>query len=328
MSEKKIKIAFAGSTNNSLKIAKALAADKRYAICWILTPTPKKTGRKQKLVSNPLHLWAKNEAINTYLVDKKISNLNDNLDQPDYLLVVDFGYLIPEKLLNLPKKAPLNIHPSALPAWRGSSPGQFVLLSGEETSAISLIKLTKQLDAGPIVAQHQFRVQNDWKSEDYYEYSFSTAAKLVPDWIADHFQGKLVEQDQPEKSPTPLTQRISKKDAFIAWDILMSLVNKSFSKFSNELRNSLKKDTILSDFLSNQNVEDWAEVIERACRAFQPWPILWTVAPSANGEKRVQILDCELIQEENSGYLKLKEIKIEGKKSTNWNEVKNFLQKT
>jgi methionyl-tRNA formyltransferase len=67
------------------------------------------------------------------------------------LLVVDFGYLIPTWLLQLPAIAPLNIHPSELPKWRGSSPGQFALLFknlGRETTqtAVTLMVMNEGLD--------------------------------------------------------------------------------------------------------------------------------------------------------------------------------------
>lgn len=220
MQSNKISIAFAGSTSRSLSLLKSLAQHPDFAISWVLTPSPKKVGRQQQLKKSPLQIWAEDHNILVELVEEKVSPLPANFSTPDYLLVVDFGYLIPGWLLELPNRASLNIHPSALPRWRGSSPGQFVLLSGETTSAVSLIKLTSKLDAGPIIAQEFFEVDASWTSADYYKHSFDLTQQHLPNWLLAYHQQQLPEKPQPEKSPTPLAKKIKKSDAFIEWMLL------------------------------------------------------------------------------------------------------------
>lgn len=353
MTQQKISLALAGSTQYSLLIAQTLKADERFELVWVLTPQPKKVGRKQELTKNPLHSWAEQEGIEVFLVEERIAESlesklvgsqhskhnqysgpgqHSELSQhsasnspPDYLLVVDFGYLIPSWLLKHPTRATLNLHPSALPAWRGSSPGQFVILAGEKHSAISLIKLTEQLDAGPILAQTKFAVQPDWTSQDYYRHSFQLAGQKIADWIAAHFQGELKEQPQPSLSPTPLARKITKDDAFLPWGILEQLMHDSVTTALHikpeELLHQMTDNSILRQFLQDAPVERWPETVERACRAFQPWPVLWTNLPTQSGEKRVQLVECQL--DSVTKTLSLEKVKIEGKSTARWNEVKN-----
>ncbi|KUK79854.1 MAG: Methionyl-tRNA formyltransferase [Microgenomates bacterium 39_7] len=327
MTEEKISIAVAGSTQHAYEVTQSLKDDERFQLSWILTPRPKKVGRKQKLLTNPLHQWALELNVKYQLIDEKISHLDPELNKPDYLLVVDFGYIIPENLLAFPSNATINLHPSKLPAWRGSSPGQFVLLSGEKTSAISLIKVTSQLDAGPIIAQEEFEVEPHWTSAQYYQHSFAIASRLTPDWIDDHFQGKISESPQPTVSPTPLAKKINKSDAYIPWEILENfLAEKPDSKTHSpdNATSFLSESSIINYFLEQNSISNFAETIEKACRAFQPWPILWTIIPTIEGKKRVQILSCSVITKNGKQFLQINQVKVEGKDTTTWNEVKNI----
>jgi len=318
-----IHVAIAGSTKHSLMIAKSLANNQDFLVSWVLTPSPKKVGRKQELINNPLHQWAVENKINFQLVDEKVNHISENFSKPDFLLVVDFGYIIPEWLLKFPKVAPINLHPSALPRWRGSSPGQLVILSGEKQSAISLIKLTQKLDAGPIIAQEEFVVDDSWTSADYYLHAFKLASKQIASWISNYHQGKLLEKPQPVISPTSVAKKITKDDAFIDWRVINNLskglVTQDYQKDT--------ADALLNRCLNSTPREKWPDLVERARRAFQPWPILWTKIPTKGGYKRMQIIKCEVAENQGIKILLLQEVKIEGMKQANWNQVKNVVVK-
>ncbi len=176
-------LAIASSTQNTAKLAQALKQDKRFQILWCLTPAPKLKGRKKILTKNPLHQWASDNQVPTVSINQpKLSSVKAEVlsqEKPDILLVADFGYYIPTWLLNLPKVAPVNVHPSSLPEWRGSSPGQFVILSGAKISAVSFIVMNEKLDQGPIIDQFEFAVNPNWTSTDYYEHAFDLASKKV-----------------------------------------------------------------------------------------------------------------------------------------------------
>lgn len=314
-------IAVAGSTKHSLMVAQALANDSRFNICWILTPSPKKVGRKQEILNNPLHQWAITNQVRFQLIDKKINEISPNFPQPDFLLVVDFGYFIPNWLLSLPKLAPINIHPSALPKWRGSSPGQFVILCGDKKSAVSLIRITSELDAGPIINQVKFLVEDNWNAENYYQYSFELVCNHIANWISQYQKNPQQEKAQPITSPTPSARKILKSDAFISWKFLSSLFNnQQVSADCSSLEESLIKDV-----LRQTSSELWPEIVARACRAFQPWPLLWTTIPTTKGEKRMQIFECGVLTEGLNKKLVLKKVKIEGQEKSSWNQVKNVV---
>ncbi|PIR62261.1 MAG: hypothetical protein COU65_04290, partial [Candidatus Pacebacteria bacterium CG10_big_fil_rev_8_21_14_0_10_42_12] len=248
-------------------------------------------------------------------IDTDLRNQIESLPKPDYLLVVDFGYFIPEWLLELPKIKPLNIHPSKLPKWRGSSPGQFALLFGEKTSAVSIIEMTNTFDAGPIVAQHDFSVAPDWNYRQYYDYSYDlVCANLVAD-IEKHSMDQAMTVAQPEISPTMTAHKLTRYDGFIPWELVMTAQEGNQSENVGNLPEALQK--------ALEHHELPATMIEHAIRAFSPWPQVWTIVDTHKGKKRMKLLSAAIKNEK----LVLEDVQIEGKEAAKWNEVRNGVKR-
>ncbi|PIY80657.1 MAG: hypothetical protein COY80_01625 [Candidatus Pacebacteria bacterium CG_4_10_14_0_8_um_filter_42_14] len=311
-----MKIAVLGSTQYSTKCAETLIQDKSIKIEWIVTPIAKPIGKNKILTCSPLEPFANKNNIQlvnvTGKIDADLKNQIESLPQPDYLLVVDFGYFIPEWLLDLPKIKPLNIHPSALPKWRGSSPGQFALLFGEKTSAVTIIEMTNTFDAGPIFAQHAFSVAPDWNYRQYYDFAYDlVCANLVAD-IVKHSTGQAMTVTQPEISPTLTAHKLTRDDGFIPWELVVAAQNNTQSEEVN-------LTDVLTKALEHHRLP--ATMIEHAIRAFSPWPQVWTLVNTAKGEKRMKLLSATIENEK----LVLGSVQIEGKKAARWSEVKNGL---
>lgn len=330
---KKISLAIAGTTKNTLQVSKALISSPDFSISLIITPAPKKIGRKQVLTPNPMDVFADENKINKILIDKKIDeNLKNKIIEHkniDILLVVDFGYYIPKWLLNWPKIAPLNIHPSALPNWRGSSPGQFSLLFGDKKSAVTLMIINEVLDQGDILHQDSFDVGEEWTQAKYYQHSFDLICKKLPSLISDFVEGKIDRIKQPELSPLPIARQLSKNDSFVNWDVLNLALNTNFQDFDlhndyefyNKINNGVKNGSILESIFQNTSQDRWPYFIFNACRAFSPWPGLWTYLPTENGQKRMKILECEITESDKdnkSKKLMLKTVQVEGKNPSSW----------
>lgn len=310
----KYTIAIAGSTAHTRMCAEALTqgADADFEIVWILTPEPKVLGRQQILTKNPLHLFAEEHQIPVITIAQKIDeNVRAQIEtqpRPDFLLVVDFGYLVPDWLLEFPKIAPLNIHPSLLPRWRGSSPGQFVLLFGEKNSAITLMVMNAGLDTGPIIHQEMFAVDPEWTQTEYYQASFAQMCGVLCQKIRDFAEGKISAQPQPADSPTPLARRLTKEDGFVSWESVQS----NIADPSNQLLNEI--------FAANNS---WPQTLVNATASLNPWPTLWTIIPTTKGPKRMQILRAQL--DKTTQKLVLDLVKIEGQSEAKWAQVKNIL---
>jgi methionyl-tRNA formyltransferase len=324
------KIALAGSSKYTVMMAEILQNDARFKICYTLSPTPKLIGREQILTENPLHLWSQKEKIATFLVEKKIDEaLHEQLSQMqeiDFLLVVDFGYLIPSWLLQLPKIAPLNIHPSLLPKWRGSSPGQFSLLfrglnQEEQNSAVTLMIMSEGLDQGPIIAQLPFQLEENWTQNEYYQHAFTLMAAKLGDLIDSFAENRIKSQAQTSESPTMTARRLTKEDGFVTWQDLQQLMATNLEKVIPLRRDKQLLNDLLADNAICKDKADQIKLIINASKAFSPWPGLWTTVHTNKGEKRMKIFSCHA----NKNQLVLDQVQIEGKAACLFNEGKNAL---
>lgn len=326
---KHLTIAVAGSTDRTLRCLQALEAHQDITLHSVITPAPKRVGRRQVLTQNPIHRYAAQASLPTLLLEKTVEELRSPLTKeknpPDYLLVVDFGYIIPDWLLTWPIRTALNIHPSALPRWRGSSPGQFCLLYGDLKSAVSVIEMTSELDAGPIVAQFPFAVDQTWTQHEYYQHSFELVSQRLPQTVLNHASGTITVVPQPAQSPTPIARRLQKQDTFVRWAAVQSALaprSQAEEKRSSTITTDPEHvSPLLLEVLQKTNVSV-ATLIERASRAFRPWPELWTVVPTNQGEKRMKIQQAEVTAD---GQLALKTVCVEGKSPTSWKNIEQTL---
>ncbi len=339
----KYTIVIAGSSKNTVLLAQTIASDPRFEIILAITPTAKLVGRQKTLTKNPLQLWAEEQKIATFLVEKKIEKAGfENFIKAtkrkttkfafpfDFLLVVDFGYFIPSWLLKLPKIAPLNVHPSLLPRWRGSSPGQFYLLlesflqPENHQSAVTLMIMNQKLDQGPIIAQVPFNVETNWTQNEYYQTAFTLMQTKLTDLINDFATGKIQAKEQAINSPTMTARKLTKADSFIAWQNLVQLMSEQADKISSievtEANAGLLQNLLIEQKICPNKLAQ-IQLIINASKAFTPWPNLWTIIPTNKGTKRMKILSCYLA----TNKLLLKEVQIEGKNICLWNETKNAL---
>ncbi|NCN82374.1 MAG: hypothetical protein GW947_00240 [Candidatus Pacebacteria bacterium] len=265
-----ISVALAGSTKYTAQCAEALVKQTDFTLTSIITPNAKPSGRKKILEENPLAQFAQQAKVPISYIHEKITEETKEAlsqqPQPDFLLVVDFGYWIPAWLQVWPKIKSLNIHPSALPRWRGSSPGQFVLLHGEKESAVSLIEVISDMDAGDLYWQKSFAVEPTWTQTEYYDHAFSLVADELPTLLKQICSGELQPTPQPAESPTPVAKKLTKADGFVAWDTI--------------------KDTIAN----------LPAPLEAAARAYSPWPQLWTEVPTRKGPTRMKLLPHNKVQ--------------------------------
>ena len=98
---------------------------------------------------------------------------------PDLVLLADYGQLIPRVLLDLPPRGFLNLHPSALPRWRGAAPIPATILAGDTETAVTLMLVTEEMDAGPIVAAEPLEVRPDDTAVTLEERAAGAAAVLL-----------------------------------------------------------------------------------------------------------------------------------------------------
>ncbi|ACT69099.1 methionyl-tRNA formyltransferase [Neorickettsia risticii str. Illinois] len=139
-----------GSSAFAVPTLLKLIADPQFEVLEVYTKPPKPKGRGLLTSMTPTHSTALEYGLS---VKTPFSLKGEELPPCDVIVVVSYGLIIPDKLLSHPKLAPLNIHPSLLPRWRGPSPIQYTILEGDKEAGVSIIRVTPELDAGAIYTQ-------------------------------------------------------------------------------------------------------------------------------------------------------------------------------
>jgi methionyl-tRNA formyltransferase len=158
--------------------------------------------------------------------------------RPDGLLLVSYGQLVPADLLGLADRPPLNVHPSLLPRHRGAAPVAGTILSGDAEGGVTLMIMTPQLDAGPIVAQWAVPLTGRETTPELETRLADLAAEAVPAELERWARGETESRPQDDSAAT-LIRPFTRADGWIDWR-----------------RPALE--------------------VDRQVRALQPWPGAWT----------------------------------------------------
>ena len=155
--------------------------------------------------NSPVH----EKAISLNLPVYHPANLKDqkNIDtfiklNPDLVVVMAYGILLPEKILYHSKFGCINIHVSLLPRWRGAAPVEHALLNGDKETGITIFKLIKKLDAGPILSQSSLSIDYDTDREQLLQKLNSIGKDLLIKTLPNYLNNKISLQEQNEEKAT------------------------------------------------------------------------------------------------------------------------------
>ncbi|KKR51230.1 MAG: Methionyl-tRNA formyltransferase [Candidatus Curtissbacteria bacterium GW2011_GWA1_40_16] len=257
-----MKIAFLGTPRFAQIILEELIKTE-YKPQLVITAPDQKVGRGQILMPSEVKVVAQDNGIE---VRHELFGIQDQIDMA---ILVAFGQLIPENVLNLPKFGFINVHPSLLPKYRGPSPIQTAILSGEEKTGVSIMLLDKELDHGPILTQKELAIG----LQDTYSSLLEKLAKLGTELLLEtlpKYQLGDLKPIQQDNSKAILCEKITKE----------------------------------SGKINVTNPPD-LKTLDRMIRAFHPWPTVWTEIDG----KRIKFLPEGKIQPEGKRPLTISEFK-------------------
>ena len=258
-----MKIVFIGTPKFGAIILEKLAATE-YKPVLVITSPDKPIGRKQILAPSQVKQSAQEHNI-PIVQPKEIKNLTPELKKlkPDIIIACAYGQIVPRDILEIPKYGCLNIHPSLLPKYRGSSPIQHAILNGDEETGITIIFMDEKMDHGKIISACRLPIPEEITLEKLSEKLARSGAglliKTIPEWV----NNKIAAKSQDESKAT-YTKLLTKEDGKINWA-------KS------------------------------AEEIERQIRAFAPWPGSWTSWEILKGAIfKIKILKAKVHKQKSS----------------------------
>ena len=214
------KIVFMGTPLFAVPILKSIF-QKGYEIPLVYTQPPSKSNRGYKLSKSPIHIFCEENNLNIRTPENfnKIEDEKKVLEkiEADMALVVAYGQILPESILNVCKKGFINIHASLLPKLRGAAPIQRSIMNLDNETGISIMQINGKLDQGKVYSQHKIKINKDDNAEDLSLKLSNLAAEKIVDDIEGIFENKkkFFEQDH---SKATYANKIKKEEGRIDWN--------------------------------------------------------------------------------------------------------------
>lgn len=232
-----MKLIFAGTPDIAKIILEKLCAT-RHEIIAVLTQPDRPAGRGRKLQMSPVKEFAQSknlpilqpETLKTSDIQQTLKNLN-----ADLMMVVAYGLLLPQAVLDLPKYGCWNVHVSLLPRWRGAAPIQRAIEAGDERTGVSIMQMDAGLDTGPIILQKIIDIAPDDTAGSLHDRLAQLGAEALLTALDLLSQGSVKSSAQTEHDVT-YAKKLTKDEG--------------------------RLDLSLS-----------ADVLARKARAFDPWPM-------------------------------------------------------
>lgn len=283
-----MRVVYFGTPEFAAEILEVLVKAKVELVALVTKPdTPQ--GRSLKITPPAAALRAKSLGLQIPILQPEKCSTPEMIEtlkafQADLFVVVAYGEIVSQALLDVPRFGAINVHASLLPLYRGAAPIQRVLFNGEKETGISIIRLVRKMDAGDVLYEEKLTILPEMDAGSLENALCTLGAKCLLKVIADFTQGSVTAVPQDHAKAT-FAEKITAADCQL-----------DFTKPAIVLQNQI--------------------------RALSPAPGAWCQVLVRNEKKRLKVYQAELVatQERNSltvpcqeGFLKLKTIQLEGK---------------
>ena len=257
-----MKIVFMGTPDIAVGTLESLY-NLNYDIQLVITREDKPKGRGKELSITPVKEFALSKGLKIYQPnklrgnDEAISILKDLA--PDFFVVVAYGRILPKEILDIPKIAPVNLHFSILPKYRGAAPVNWAIFNGEIETGVSTMLMDEGMDTGDILLQEKILVGNK-TSHDISNELAIIGAELTVKTLDDFNNLVSIKQDD---SNTTLAPIIKKEDGIINWNRNAVDIERQIRAFYgwpsaysslNDKMIKISKAVVVTDILSNGRV--------------------------------------------------------------------------
>lgn len=259
-----MKLLFLGSPDFAVPSLKALFESK-HTIVGVITQPDKPSGRGSHIQETPVKQFAIQHKIPVYTPESCKTDDSKTLFKSlnfDLGIVVAYGNILPQSILDIPPKGFINAHGSLLPKYRGAAPIMAPILNGDSHSGISIQKMVKKVDAGDVIASRTIPLESTETTETLHDKLSILSAELLLEVC------NLIENNQATYTPQ----------------------NEAEATFVGKLNKEMGKI----------NWTEPAVVIERKIRAFSPWPGTYCFAKIGNELTRVKITKATIGQYEKN----------------------------
>lgn len=213
-------VVFMGTPDFAVGTLEALIASDGYRVTAVFSQPDKPKGRSKTLQAPPVKEIALAAGIPVFQPVRirepewllKLQEL-----QPDVIVVVAFGQIIPQAILDLPKYGCINVHASLLPMYRGAAPIQWAVINGDRESGVTTMRMDAGLDTGDMIMTEKVTLAPDETGGSLFDRLSDVGAKLLIRTLDAVFDGTAQYVKQPAESPTPYASMLTKQDGEVDW---------------------------------------------------------------------------------------------------------------
>lgn len=258
---------------------------KGYTISAVITLPDRPVGRKQTITSPAPKIWATEQNIPVLQPEKLDTEFFETLKQfsPDVSLVVAYGKILPETIINLPSHGTLNVHYSLLPRWRGATPVESAILAGDTQTGVSIQKMVFELDAGDVIAEQKIPLTNSDFAEE-------------------------------------LKTKLSEVGANLLTEILPKYLNNTITAEKQD-SNNITKSGLIKKSDGEISLSENPEILWRKWRAYTPWPGLFFFQDEKRIKITEAVFDPSTGSGQANGKFVIKKVIPEGKKEIPYSGV-------
>lgn len=224
-----MKILFMGTPDFAVPCLKMLI-NENYNVVGVVTQTDKPKGRGKKLTPPPVKIFAKEHNIQVYQPEKLNANFFEKTLKkinPDIIIVVAYGKILPKYVLDYPRYGCINVHASLLPKYRGAGPINWAVINGDTESGITTMYMSEKLDTGDMILKRSIVIDEEDTAGMLHDKLAPLGAELLKDTLKLIKGGSVisVKQDESKVTYAPmLNKETSKidwtKDSYTIWNLV------------------------------------------------------------------------------------------------------------
>lgn len=226
------RLVFAGTPEFAVPTLEALVAA-GHAPLLVLTQPDRPVGRGRRLQAPPVKLAAGELGLPVLQPERLRASTLDVLAglQPDLLVVIAYGLLLPPAVLQLPARGCVNLHASLLPRWRGAAPIQRAIAAGDRETGVCLMHMEAGLDTGPVYACRRTPIRDGESSATLHQRLAALSAELLVEQIDALLAGTLEHRPQSPRGVLH-APKLSKAEAVIDWALPAPVLARQVAAFN------------------------------------------------------------------------------------------------
>lgn len=231
----KTRVVFAGTPFFSVGCLNALLQSSDVEVVGVVSQPDRPAGRGMKLTASPVKQAALDIGVDV-ITPETLKNNDEALawlesKDCDVLVVVAFGMILPKSWLDAPRVAPINVHASLLPRWRGAAPIERSLLAGDAETGVGIMQMEEGLDTGGVYAESRISITSETTGSELWFALADMGAKLLVETMPKIVSGELKPLPQDESKVT-YAQKLSNEERVIDWSMDAATIDRVVRCFS------------------------------------------------------------------------------------------------